>query len=132
MDDRTKEFVAVMTGRASHARRHGFHEAADLMVNMVQLVSRGLPRLPVSLFPEEVSCPGPTREGEEEEKGEGEEEEEEEVEEEEAEVVQETVTSHQAADQDSIWEVKPDQTSPTKRLRSGRCKMHTEGGWWRP
>ena len=59
-------------------------------------------------------------------------EEEEEEEEEEAEEVQETDTSHQAADQDSIWEVKPDQTSPTKRLRSGRCKMHTEGGWWRP
>ena len=112
MDDRTKEFVAVMTGRASHARQHAFHEAADLMVNMVQLVSRGLPRLPMSLFPEEVSCPGPTREGEEEE--------EEEEEAEEAEEVQETDTSHQAADQDSIWEVKPDQTSPTKRLRSGR------------
>ncbi len=68
LDDRTKEFVAVMTGRASHARQHAFHEAADLMVNMVQLVSRGLPRLPMSLFAEEVSCPGPTREGEEEEK----------------------------------------------------------------
>ena len=41
--------------------------------------------------------------------------EEEEEEEEEEEVVEETVASPQASDtdQDSIWEVKPDQTSPT-------------------
>jgi hypothetical protein len=117
--NKTKEFVAVMTGRANHARKHGFHEAADLMDDMMRLASRGMTRLPMSLCAEEVSCPGPpTREEEEEEEDEEEEEEEEQEEEQE----QEATASPQAADPDpgSIWDVQGDPVDPTRRIRCRR------------
>ena len=77
---------------------------------MVRLACGRMIRLPMSLFAEEVSCPGPPTQ----ERG-GQEEEEKEEEEEEV----GTAASPQAADPDtdSIWHVRPDPVDSTRRLR---------------
>ena len=119
-ETQTETRAAKSVRKQSKIGFFGFHEAADLMDDMMQLASRGMTRLPMSLCAEAVSCPGPpTREEEEEEEEEEEQEQEEEQEEEQE---QEATASPQAADPDpgSIWDVQGDPVDPTRRIRCRR------------